>query len=92
MKSFYNIGTGIPPRSPLERFKRRCTGHLDAHHNPARPVRLRPLSCGQPKPHSEPQRGTYRQQVRTAAGSNGVQRAAGVGQGWDGVVQEQAEG
>ena len=62
----------------------------DAHHNPARPVRLRPLSCGQPKPHSEPQRGAYRQQIRTAAGLNGVLHAAGVGQGWEGVVQEQA--
>ena len=64
----------------------------DARHDPAPPFCLRPLSCGQPKPHSEPQRGAYRQQVRTAAGSNGVLCAAGVGQGWDGVVQEQAEG
>ena len=30
MRSFYNSGTGIPPRSPLERFKRRCTGHVTA--------------------------------------------------------------
>ena len=30
LKSFYNSGTGIPPRSPLERFKRRCTGHVTA--------------------------------------------------------------
>ena len=30
LKSFYNIGTGMPPRSPLERFKRRCTGHVTA--------------------------------------------------------------
>ena len=30
MRSFYNSGTGIPPRSPLEWFKRRCTGHVTA--------------------------------------------------------------
>ena len=64
----------------------------DARHNPARPVRLSPLSCEQPKPHSEPERGINGQQIRTAAGSNGVLCAAGVGQGWEGVVQEQTEG
>ena len=36
--------------------------------------------------------GANEQQIRTAAGLNGVLRAAGVGQGWEGVVQEQAEG
>jgi len=56
------------------------------------PLFLRPLTCKQPKPHSEPQRGANEQQIRTAAGLNGVLRAAGVGQGWEGVVQEQAEG
>ena len=30
MKSFYNSGTGMPPRSPLERFKRRWSGHVTA--------------------------------------------------------------
>ena len=30
MRSFYNSGTWIPPRSPLEWFKRRCTGHVTA--------------------------------------------------------------
>ena len=56
------------------------------------PFCLRPFACNQPKPHSEPQRLTNGQQIRTAAGSNGVLRAAGAGQGWEGVVQEQAEG
>ena len=56
------------------------------------PLFFRPLTCKQPKPHSEPQLLTYGQQIRTAAGSNGVLGVEGAGQGWEGVAQEQTEG
>ena len=59
---------------------------------PRAPFCLCPLTCKQPKPHSEPQLVANEQQIRTAAGSNDLLRAAGAGQGWEGAVQENMEG
>ena len=50
---------------------------------PRAPFCLCPLTCKQPKPHSEPQLVANEQQIRTAAGSNDLLRAAGAGQGWE---------
>ena len=68
---------------------------ITSRRRPPRPrasLHLRPLTCKQPKPHSEPQWVTDGQQIHTAAGSNGVLGAAGAEQGWEGVAQEQTEG
>ena len=53
---------------------------ITSRRRPPRPrasLHLRPLTCKQPKPHSEPQWVTDGQQIHTAAGSNGMLRAAG---------------
>ena len=60
------------PWSSWSRSSRRP--RQDARHDPARPVRLRPLSCEQPQPHNEPEGGTNGQQIRAAAGLNGMLR------------------
>ena len=50
-----------------------------ARHDAARALRLRPWRCEQPQPHSESYEGANGQMLNTAAGSNGVLRAAGRG-------------
>jgi len=50
-----------------------------ARHDAARALRLRPWRCEQPQPHSESYEGSNGQMLNTAAGSNGVLRAAGRG-------------
>ena len=78
------------PWSSWSRSSRRP--RQDARHDPARPVRLRPLSCEQPQPHNEPEGGTNGQQIRAAAGLNGMLRTRGVGRAAGGRPPQAAEG
>ena len=64
----------------------------DAHHDPARPLRLRPLACEQPHPNNEPQAGKNGQQIRAAAGLNGMLRTRRAGRVAGGRRPQVAEG
>ena len=63
--------------------KRYVCGHL---------FRLRPLACEQPHPDNEPQGGTNGQQIRAAAGLNGMLRTRGSGRAAGGRRPQAAEG
>ena len=78
------------PWSSWSRSSRRP--RQDAHHDATRPVRLRPLACEQPHPDNEPQAGKNGQQIRAAAGLNGMLRTRRAGRVAGGRRPQVAEG